>query len=569
MQRRTSRALAATAATLTAVTLSACASSDREPAAEGGGGEEEAQSGGTLVFGAAGDPAMFDPAFASDGETFRIARQIHEGLLTTEPGSAELAPSLATDWEVSEDGLEYTFNLQEGVKFHDGTDFNADAVCFNFDRWHNFDGLAQSPSASYYYQAVFGGFANSDDPGIYESCEAVDENTAVIRVNQVTSKLPAALSLPAFSIQSPEALQQYDADNLSGSEDAITYTEYALNHPTGTGPFKFENWDRGNGEVTIVRNEDYWGEPALLDEIVFRTIPDGNTRRQELQAGTIDGYDFVSPADYETLEAEGAQVLVRDPFNILYLGFNHGNVEGTNANPILQDITVRQAIAHAIDREQIVQSLLPEGAEVAINFMPPAVEGWTEDVQTYDYDPERARQLLEEANAVGETLRFYYPTDVSRPYLPDPQAMFQVISEDLQEVGLEIEPTALQWNPDYLQAVQSGQADIHLLGWTGDYNDAYNFIGTFFAEDKNNQASAEFGAFSAPEIFDALAQADAEPDPANRIELYQEANQLISEFIPAVPISHSPPALVVAENVEGLQPSPLTAEDFSTVSITE
>ncbi|MGY2127051.1 ABC transporter substrate-binding protein [Blastococcus sp. SYSU DS0617] len=564
-RRRYTRALAASAAAVTAVTLSACASSDRDDSGDGADAAGEGQSGGTLVFGAAGDPAMFDPAFASDGETFRIARQIHEGLLTNEPGTTELVPALAEDWEVSEDGLEYTFNLREDVQFHDGTDFNAEAVCFNFDRWHNFEGLAQSPSASYYYQAVFGGFADSDNPGIYEGCEATDENTAVVSFNQVTSKIPAALSLPAFSIQSPTALQEYDADNLSGSEDAITYTEYALEHPTGTGPFKFDSWDRGNGEVTIVRNEDYWGEQALLDEIIFRTIPDGNTRRQELQAGTIDGYDFVAPADYDTLEDADAQVLVREPFNILYLGFNGGNVPGTAANPALQDERVRQAIAHAIDRQTIANSLLPEGAEVATQFMPPTVDGWADDVTTYEYDPERARELLAEAGQQNLTLRFYYPTDVSRPYLPDPAAMYQVISEDLQEVGITIEPTALQWNPDYLQAVQSGQADIHLLGWTGDYNDAYNFIGTFFAEDQNNQASAEFGAFSAPEIFAALAEADAEPEPSERTELYEEANRLIMDYLPGVPITHSPPALVVAENVQGLEPSPLTAEDFSTV----
>jgi peptide/nickel transport system substrate-binding protein len=566
MQRRPQRVLAASAAALTAVTLAACASSDRDSG--GGGGEGESQSGGTLVFGAAGDPAMFDPAFGSDGETFRIARQIHEGLLTNEAGGTEPVPALAEDYEVSEDGLEYTFNLRQGVTFHDDTDFNAEAVCFNFDRWYNFEGLAQSPSASYYYQAVFGGFASTPDtPSIYESCEATDENTAVIRLTQVTSKFPAALSLPAFSIQSPTALQEYDADNLSGSEDALTYSEYALEHPTGTGPFRFESWDRGNGQVTIVRNEDYWGEAALLDEIIFRTISDQNTRRQELQAGSIDGYDFVAPADYQTLEDEGFQVLVRDPFNILYLGFNGGNVPGTNANPALQDPRVRQAIAHAIDRDTVVSSLLPEGAEVATQFMPPTVDGWAEDVTTYEYDPARARQLLQEAGAEGTTLRFYYPTDVSRPYLPDPAAIYQVVSQNLTDAGFTIEPVALPWNPDYLNAVQAGQADIHLLGWTGDYNDAYNFIGTFFAEASNNQASAEFGAFSAPEIFAALARADAEPDPAARTELYQEANRLIMDYLPGVPISHSPPALVVAEDVSGLEPSPLTAETFSSVSI--
>jgi peptide/nickel transport system substrate-binding protein len=244
-------------------------------------------------------------------------------------------------------------------------------------------------------------------------------------------------------------------------------------------------------------------------------------------------------------------------------------VAGTQANPALQDERVRQALAHAIDRETIVTSLLPDGAEVATQFMPPTVDGWADDVTTYDYDPDRARQLLQEAGAEGTTLRFYYPTDVSRPYLPDPAAMFQAISQDLTEAGFTIEPVALKWNPDYLNAVQAGQADIHLLGWTGDYNDAYNFIGTFFAEASNNQASAEFGAFSAPEIFAALAEADAEPDPANRTELYQEANRLIMEYLPGVPVSHSPPALVVAENVQGLEPSPLTAEVFSTVSLSD
>jgi peptide/nickel transport system substrate-binding protein len=566
MTRRHTRALAASAAALVAVTLSACASSDRDSGdAEGG-----AQTGGTFVFGAAGDPAMLDPAFGSDGETFRVSRQIFEGLLGNELGGTDPVPELAEDWEVSEDGLEYTFALHEGVKFHDGTDFNAEAVCFNFDRWYNFEGLAQSPSASYYYQAVFGGFASTPDtPSIYESCEASDENTAVIRLTQVTSKFPSALALPSFSIQSPTALQEFDADNLSGSEDALTYSEYAQEHPVGTGPFKFESWDRGNGEVTIVRNDDYWGEAAKLDEIIFRTIPDGNTRRQELQAGSIDGFDFVAPADYQSLEDDGFQVLVRDPFNILYLGINGGNVPNSGANPALKDPKVRQAIAHAIDRETIVDSLLPDGAEAATQFMPPTVDGWADDVTTYDYDPERSKQLLAEAGATGTTLRFFYPTDVSRPYLPDPAAMFQVISQNLTDAGFTVQPTALPWNPDYLNAVQAGGADIHLLGWTGDYNDAYNFIGTFFAEASNNQASAEFGAFSAPEVFAALAEADAEPDPANRTEMYQEANRLIMDYLPGVPISHSPPALVVAENVQGLEPSPLTAEVFSTVSLSD
>jgi peptide/nickel transport system substrate-binding protein len=331
----------------------------------------------------------------------------------------------------------------------------------------------------------------------------------------VTSKFPAALSLPAFSIQSPTALQEYDADNLSGSEDAFTLLRVRPGAPAGTGPVQVRELGPGNGEVTIVRNEDYWGDAPLLDEIIFRTIPDGNTRRQELQAGSIDAYDFVAPADYQSLQDEGFQVLVRDPFNILYLGFNGGNVPGTTANPALKDPRVRQAIAHAIDRETIVTSLLPEGAEVATQFMPPTVDGWADDVTTYDYDPDRARQLLQEAGAEGTTLRFYYPTEVSRPYLPDPAALFQVINQNLIDAGFTIEPVALPWNPG-LPERGPGRPGRHATcsGWTGDYNDAYNFIGTFFAEAGNGHGAAEYGAFSDPAIFSALAQADAEPDPA-------------------------------------------------------
>ncbi|MGI8693229.1 MAG: ABC transporter substrate-binding protein [Geodermatophilaceae bacterium] len=548
---------------------SACASSDRdEPSAEG-----DQPTGGTFVFASAGDPKVLDPAFASDGETFRVLRQIYEGLLTSEEGSTELVPALATELpSISDDGLSYTFPLREGVKFHDGTDFNAEAVCFTFDRWYNFSGVEQNSAVSAYWQDVFGGFADTPEfPSSYESCTAEDELTAVIKLTRVTSRFPAGLALPSFSISSPAALEQYDADNLTGEADAPTYPAYATEHPTGTGPFTFDTWDRANGEITIVRNDDYWGEQAILDKVIFRTIPEPNTRKQELESGSIDGYDFVGPGDIADLEDQGFNVLTRDAFNILYLGINQGNFDGAAAagvNPALADVRVRQAIAHAIDRESIVSSQLPEGATVATQFMPDTVDGWSDSVTEYAYDPDMARSLLEDADAVGTTLRFYYPTDVERPYMPNPAAIFEVISQNLQDAGFTIEPTALPWNPDYLEAVQNGQADIHLLGWTGDYNDAYNFIGTFFDVKGGGVSKLEFGSYQNQELFDAFAEADSEPDPAARTSLYEGLNEQIMDYLPGVPISHSPPALVVADNVEGLVPSPLTSEDFSTVSLT-
>jgi ABC-type oligopeptide transport system substrate-binding subunit len=126
-----------------------------------GGEGGEAQTGGTLVFAGAADPVVLDGALVSDGESIRVITQIFETLINLKPGTTELEPGLATEWEVSPDAMTYTFSLREGVKFHDGTDFNAEAVCFNFDRWYNFKGPLQSPSASYYYSAFFGGFKNN------------------------------------------------------------------------------------------------------------------------------------------------------------------------------------------------------------------------------------------------------------------------------------------------------------------------------------------------------------------------------------------------------------------------
>ena len=151
---RAARVLAVVA--VAGLALSACAESDREP--EGGGEGSEAASGGTFVFAASSDPVVLDPAFASDGETFRVARQMFEGLVGTVPGTADPAPLLAKSWTTSEDGLSYTFVLEEGVKFHDGTDFNADAVCVNFERWYNWTGLQQSPNITAYYRDIFQGF---------------------------------------------------------------------------------------------------------------------------------------------------------------------------------------------------------------------------------------------------------------------------------------------------------------------------------------------------------------------------------------------------------------------------
>lgn len=545
------RWMTAVMAGVLAVGMTACASSER-----GAGGDA---AGGTFVFGAAGAPKNFDPIFNDDGESFRPARQMFDTLITYKPGTTELEPGLATEWKSTPDGKTWTFTLREGVTFHDGTPFDATAVCANFDRWFTMKGAA-AQSQMIYYGDVFEGFAKNEGDAsgapLYKSCTAQSPNTAVLALNKFKGAFPAAFGLTSFSISSPTALKQYDADAVTQSGDSFTYPAYANEHPTGTGPFKFESFDKANNTITLVRNDQYWGEKAKLDRLIFKIIPDENARKQELAAGTIDGYDYPSPADYQTLKDQGDQVLIRQPFSLLYMGIN------TKNNPKLKDLRVRQALAYAIDRESLVRTKMPEGSAVAKEFVPPTVAGYADDVTEYPYDPEKAKQLLAEAGAQNLTLNFYYPTEITRPYMPNPADLFSAMSANLKAVGITVNPVARPWNGGYKDDVQkAGKHDLHLLGWTGDYNEAGNFVGTFFGREK-----AEFGPQD-PAMFAELAKADAIPDPAGHAAAYQQANKdIMAKYLPAVPILTTGPAIVVGPNVQGLVPSPLTDERFVSVS---
>lgn len=537
-----------------AIVLTACAS-QRE---EGGASEEAGDVDSTFVFGASGDVSGLDPAMANDGETFRVSRQIFEGLVGVEPGTADPAPGLAESWEQSEDGLTYTFALKDGVTFHDGTDFNAEAVCFNFDRMNNFTGVAASESLSYYWGKLMRGYAETGT-SIYGGCEATSDTEAVITLTQPFAGFIPALSLPSFAIQSPAALEEFAADEVGGTAEAPVLSEYAQGHPVGTGPFTFESWAPGES-LTLSAYEDYWGEQGQVQEVIFQVIGDTTARRQALESGSIDGYDLVAPADLGALEEAGFMLVNRDPFNILYLAMNQ-------ADPALADIKVRQAIAHAVDKEQLVTQVLPEGTEVAREFMPPAVIGWNEDVTTYEYDPEAAKALLAEAGfdeANPLTLQFNYPVNVSRPYMPNPEQIYTNLASQLEAVGIVLTPVGEEWNPTYLDRIQGGSDHgIHLLGWTGDYNDPDNFVGTFFASAGN-----EWG-FENAELTAALTEARGLATAEEQEAAYLAINEQIMEFLPGLPLAHPVPTLAFAERVTSYPASPVQDEVYNLVELSE
>jgi peptide/nickel transport system substrate-binding protein len=538
------------------VVVAGCGGSD-DNASEGGG-----KSGGTLVFAGAADPVSLDGALVSDGESIRVITQIFETLINLKPGTTELEPGLATDWEVSPDAKTYTFSLREGVKFHDGTDFNAAAVCANFDRWYNFKGPLQSPSASYYYGAFFGGFKKNEsedlsDP-LYKSCEARNPTTAVVTLTRPSASLLGALVQQAFSIASPTALKKYKAD--AGTLDPDTGFKpsgtFGTQHPSGTGPFEFVSWTRED-RLVLKRFEGYWGDKAKLDQLIIRPIADNAARLQALQNDEIQGYDLVEPQDVATIQGDdNLKILDRPAFNVAYVGINQKKAP-------FDDLKVRQAVAYGLDREAVVNNFYGGRGVVAKEMMPPEVEGYADDVTEYKYDPAKAKQLLQQAGVkMPLKVDFWYPSDVSRPYMPNPKNNFEAFSASLNKSGFKVVPHTAPWDPDYLGRVDEGTAgDLNLIGWTGDFADADNFIGTFFQD-----YSPQFG-FRDPKLFKLLDNAEIESDRAKRIDMYKEANRMIMEELPAVPYAHTKPALAFRKDVNGFVPSPTTNELFSTVTI--
>jgi peptide/nickel transport system substrate-binding protein len=523
--------------------------------------------GNTFTFGEFANAVALDPAIVTDGVSFRVTVQGCEPLLQFADETTVPQPGLAESWEASEDGLTWTFKLREGVTFHDGTPFNAEAVVYNFERWRFTDHPTHFPEVVFeYYSGMWNGF---DDESLITNVEATGEYEVTFTLAEPNGAMLNTLAMPMFAISSPTAIEE------AGPAYGTPSVGFSC-----TGPYRFVEWV-SDDHITLERNPDYWGEiPGNVDTIIYRVIPNAAARFAALQAGEIDAFEQPNVEDLEAIEnGENTYLLMRPPLNAAYVAFNYRIAE-------FRDPRVREAISLAINRQEIVDAFYPPGAEVATQFVPPSLWGHNPDIPAPEYNPERAMELLAEAgypdgfsevtvlgvdennmvtDEVVETipLRLYY-MPLQRPYMPDGLGVGEAMASYLAQIGLNVTLEQVgDWSA-YLNARTNGELlGLYQLGWTGDNGDPDNFLGYFFLR----QPEPQEGYYYNQEVSDLLRQARSMTDQAEREPVYQQVNQIMADEVARLYLAHSGVPLAFSSRVSGYVPNPLATEHFKYVSV--
>ncbi len=486
-----------------------------------------------LVVGQSGLPVTLDTG--QDGNSLTPAMQVVERLVGFAQGSAQIEPLLATSWEPNDDSSVWTFHLREGVSFSDGTPFDAEAVKFNFDRWNHLDNeynFVEEGKTFTSFTYVFGGYYGEDGYEI-ESVDVVDANTVKFTLTGSFGFFPQQLASSYFGLHSPAAVAAHGVEYGTPSGPIV-----------GTGPFILKEWIDGD-RVTLDRNDNYWGQVAGVEQIVFRGIESPTARLAELEAGSVDIALNLSPESYSVVanSADFRPVSADSDLVLGYLGMHQ-------ANKPFDDLRVRQAFALAIDKAAIIEAFYGELAGVANEFIPPGLFGRL-DNPPYPYDPERAKELLAEAGFPdGFDTEFWY-MPVSRPYYPAPKDVAEAIVSYLGDVGIRAELKTEDWGI-YLADYLEGKFPMYMLGWSADFADPDNFISSFF-----NSANAVGFGWDNPAFFQLVKDAQQAGSLVERELLYQQIEQTLYDDLPALPFVNPRTLNAVRNNVQGFYPNAL------------
>lgn len=513
-----------------AVLLAGCTGSSApnapSPAPAGGSGGSGGSGsaggpvkGGNLVVALQAEPETLDPHQARSLNAGRVYRgPIFEGLMRYKDDSMELEPNLAEKYEVSPDGLTYTFTLKKGVKFHDGTPFNAEAVFFSIDRQINPNNPANKD----------GTFANGPQAfRAVKQVEVVDEFTVKIHMKERFGPLLTNLAAPAGMIVSPTAVKKFGAD--------------FGNNPVGTGPFHFVSWERGK-QVVLERFDGYYRQPAYLDRVVFRAIPEEATRLSELLSMGVQLATEITPVTAERLKTSKDHTVGEALTGALwFLAMN------VNHTP-LDDVRVRRALNHAIDKETIAKQILRSTAVTAYGPLSTAYVDHNPNLNKYAYDPEQAKKLLAEAGyANGFDIVFRVPASGSGMLLPVEMGTF--IQENLAKVGIRAKVETTEFGT-WMDQIRSPQNQLAEMSWNVAPSDPDAMLTSIYAK-AGFPPGFNTSYYTNPELEDVLAKAVQETTDAKRRELYFRAQEIIVADAPVVPVVHRLDLTGLTRHVQG------------------
>ncbi|KAA0968116.1 ABC transporter substrate-binding protein [Aureimonas fodinaquatilis] len=507
----------------------------------------------TLVYCSEGSPEGFDPSLYTAGTTFDASgHPIYNRLSEFKKGTTETEPGLAESWEISDDGLEYTFKLRPGVKFHSNADFtptrdlNADDVVFSFDR----QGNTENPYHQYVSGASWEYYNSMSMPELVQSIEKVDDLTVKFTLKEPNAPFIANLAMPFASIMSKEY-----ADKLleAGNQAQLNQA------PIGTGPFQFVAY-QPDAVIRYQAFADYWNGKQPIDDLVFAITTDASVRQQRLLAGECHVMAFPNPADLDSLKANPDLVMLeQEGLNIGYFGYN-------TQQPPFDKAEVRRALNKAINKEAIIEAVYQGAGEVAKNPIPPTMWSYDEDTVDDPYDPEAAKAELEAAGVSNLSMKIW-AMPVSRPYNPNARRMAELIQSDLAAVGVQAEIVSYEWGEYLDRSSQVDRDGAVLLGWTGDNGDPDNFLAVLLGCDAVGGANR--AQWCNEEFNDLVQRAKSLSSQEERAELYKQAQVVFKREAPWATIAHSVVYVPTRKNVTGFVQSPLGDMTFDGVDLTE
>jgi len=496
-----------------------------------------AQSGaaGTLVVGLVAEPVNLDPPQVTDLNSNRVSRRIAETLVAFAEESTRVEPHLAESWTISRDGLTYTFKLRKGIKFHDGTPFDAEAVKFSIERQfnpdHPFNKLGKYPFAGYFF-------------GNVKAVEVVSEDTVQFVLKEPRASFLSVLAAGPASIVSPTAARKHGAD-------------YALN-PVGTGPFRYVSWERGQ-RVVLEKNPSYWKFPVKVDRVIYRPIVEDQARLTELLTGSLDLIVGVPPDFVAQLEGSARiAVLKQVGAHVWYLGIN-------NQKKPLDDKRVRQALNYAVNKEAIVRDVLKGTGAVSAGPVLPNTWGADAALKPYPYDPERAKRLLAEAGyPSGFSTTLWVPESGSG--MQSPVAMSTVIQSNLKAVGVNVTLQTMEWGA-FLAKLRSKEQDLFALSWMAGAEDPDLVIYPLLHSSQWTPNGPNRALYKNQRLDDLLHQARLVTDQAKRAELYREAQRILVEDPPWIFVDHEIQIAALSRRVQGLKLHPSFDLRVETISL--